>query len=1212
MNKRLLRTGASVTALLICLSASTSLMAAPITATWTSGNNDSWDSGVGNPANWSFSAAPATATFPNNVGGDTFSVQIDNGGAGNSVVDLNTSVTIDSLNVSSNDTLNFINSNDLALVNGTLTNNGAINMNSLGGATDLVFSAGGSISGTGTLTLSDSNQNRVFINGAGNILTNGLGHTIQGAGQIGFNSGGIVNSGSIIQQGTTALFIDPDSTGNFVNNNVLRAEGSGGLFLNGADYTNNSTIEAANGSHVTFNDTGVKIVGGNLTTTGTGEFRTNTTSTGAQLDGVTLTSGSKLVQNNSHDLRIFNGITNEGTWELNSAGGATDVRFVGTQTISGSGTLKMTDSDQNRIIADAAADIITNSATHTIRGAGQILAAVGGFVNNGTIIQEGVTNLHINPDNSAGFVNNGTMQATGAGGILLSDGTFTNNTSISVSTGSNLTMNSTNATIVGGDLTTAGTGEIRTNLTTAGALLDNVRLTSGSNLVSGNSHDWRFQNGFVNDGTISMNSAGGSTDLEFIGTQTLSGNGEIVMSDSNQNRIFADDAADTLTIGANQVIRGAGQIGLNLGGTINNGTIRQQGTVNLHLDPGALGFTQNNILRAEGTGGISFGAGTFTNNTTIEALADSNLTITSSLTTIVGGDLTTIGTAEIRTTQTSTGALLDNVRLTAGSNMVSAISQDWRFQNGFVNDGTVSMNSAGGATDLEFVGTQTLGGSGEVVMSDSSQNRIFVDDAADTLTIGANQVIRGAGQIGLNVGGTVNNGEIRQQGTINLHLDPGALGFTQNNILRAEGTGGISFGAGTFTNNTTIEALNGSNLTFLSNQSVLVGGDLTTVGTAEIRTNQTTIGATLDNVRLTAGSKIVSANSHDWRFQNGFVNDGTIEMNSAGGATDLEFVGTQTLSGSGSIIMSDNFQNRIRNDTGADTLTIGANQTISGAGQIGGNTGGMENFGTIDANQTNNAILIDGGALKFVNHGTLRASGAAGFDISAANDEFEQAGGLIDVQSGSRLDVTLGTNFIQTGGQVTINGIMTTAASNSSVQLQGGRFGGSGTVDFNGNGSHALNNTGGTLAVGNSPGILTIMDGDYFQGSAASFEFELFGAVVGVGHDLLNILNGDADLSGSLDVVADQGFASTLNVGDQFEVVRLESGHSFLSGFFDTLTTNLTGLAFNQLFIGDSLWIEVTQADVPAPGVSEPETMLVFLGSLGVLVGLRRRRRAIH
>ncbi len=329
MNKRLLKTSASVATLLVSLAFGPAANAAAITATWQDGNIDDWNNIAANGTNWNFSSAPITAAFPNNDVNDTFAVQIDSGGAGNSTVNLNTDVTIDSLNVSANDTLNLNNGRDITLVNGTLTNNGAINMNSIGSTNDLTFTAGGSISGTGTLTLNNNFQNRVVINGVGNILTNGVGHTIQGGGQIGLNAGGIVNNGSIIQQGTAQLIIDPDSTGNFVNNNVLRAEGSGGLQLNGAQYTNNSTIEASNGSHVSLNGSTVSIVGGNLTTTGTGEIRSNASTVGVLLNGVTVTAGSNLIQNNGMDFRVQNGITNNANWEMNSSGSSTDVTFFG-------------------------------------------------------------------------------------------------------------------------------------------------------------------------------------------------------------------------------------------------------------------------------------------------------------------------------------------------------------------------------------------------------------------------------------------------------------------------------------------------------------------------------------------------------------------------------------------------------------------------------------------------------------------------------------------------------------------------------------------------------------------------------------------------------------------------------------------------------------------------------------------------------------------
>ncbi|CAN0493822.1 unnamed protein product, partial [Laminaria digitata] len=188
---------------------------------------------------------------------------------------------------------------------------------------------------------------------------------------------------------------------------------------------------------------------------------------------------------------------------------------------------------------------------------------------------------------------------------------------------------------------------------------------------------------------------------------------------------------------------------------------------------------------------------------------------------------------------------------------------------------------------------------------------------------------------------------------------------------------------------------------------------------------------------------------------------------------------------------------------------------------------------------------------------------------------------------------------------------------------QGGTFGGSGLVDFANTGINALNNTGGMITAGASPGTLTIQDGDFVQGAGGTFEFELDGFVAGVGHDLLNIVNGDADLGGDLSIVADQLFASTLNIGDQFEVVRLDPLGTFVDGdlangadLFDNLLINLGGLNFTQLFVGNSLWIEVTQANVQGPGggdpIPEPESVVLMLLGLSTILWMRRRRVTVH
>ncbi len=1035
---------------MICATALIAITAGPswgaaITATWTPGVTGNWNDG----GSWTFGTPPATATFPSNGGGDSFNVLVDNGGAGNSTVSLNTNVTIDSLGVSGGDTVNFVNSFDMTVTSGAITNNGAINVTSTGTATDLTLQGAAAINGTGTITLGNNGSNRI-LGTLGNSITQGSGHTIQGAGSVLIGTGGFVNQGTIVANQSTPLNISPGVEGFDNTSGILRAENGGTLNLQSGTYANTGgTIEAnGTGSGVALSS-GVTIVGGDLATTGTGEIRSNVIGNSLVLDGVTVTTGSNFVQNNNFDAVIRNGVANNGNWVLNSVGASTDINFNGSQTLSGTGEIVMSDNGGNRIVTGGATvttDVVTVGADQTIRGAGQILANQGGLVNDGTIRQQGSTVLTIDPGSAdagggANFVNNGTLRAEGVGGIALNSGIYQNNTTIEALDGSEIRLNA-GVTVRGGDLATTGTGAIRSTVNGTSVVLDAVAITAGSNFVQINSTDVTIAGGIVNNGNWELNSLGSSTDIAFSGSQTLSGTGEIVMSDNGGNRIVTGGATvstDVITVGAGQTIRGAGQILAGQGGLVNDGAIRQQGSTALTIDPGSAdagggaGFINNGTLRAEGGGGITLNGGIYQNNATIEALDGSEIRLVNG-TTIRGGNLSTTGSGAsrgvIRSTINGPGIVLDGVEITSGSNLVQTNSTDVSIANGIVNNGNWELNSVGGATDILFDGSQTVSGTGEIVMSDSGSNRI-----------------------------------------------------------------------------------------------------------------------------LTSGATIATG-----------------------------------------------------------VITLGSGQTIRGAGSLLAGQGGFVNNGTIDATGSV-SLAVDGGTPGFINNtGTLRASGTGGIDIDATGDQFTQAGGLVDVQTGSRIDITAG-NYTQTGGQTTVNGIMATVGTGSTVELQGGRFGGSGTVDFNGIGSHAFNNVAGTLAVGNSPGHLTITDGDYVQQATGSFEFELFGAVAGVSHDLLTILNGDAALAGSLDIVADQLFASTLSIGDLFEVIQLDSAGLFVGGdFFDTLTVNLTGLSFIQFFAsnslgGTSLFLEVTQADVEPPTltVDAPEGLAMVLAGLGAMGFLRRR-----
>jgi hypothetical protein len=150
------------------------------------------------------------------------------------------------------------------------------------------------------------------------------------------------------------------------------------------------------------------VNGGSFTTTNGGQIRSSVN--GPQLNGVTFTNGTDVVLANNHDLRILNGLTNNGTISMNSGNNLTDVQFTGSQTLAGTGEIVMGPNLANRVIVQANANTITQSASHTIRGAGRILQNAGGFINQGSVVADDASRQLL-IDAGTNFRNEGTMRA---------------------------------------------------------------------------------------------------------------------------------------------------------------------------------------------------------------------------------------------------------------------------------------------------------------------------------------------------------------------------------------------------------------------------------------------------------------------------------------------------------------------------------------------------------------------------------------------------------------------------------------------------------------------------------------------------------------------------------------------------------------------------------------------------------------------------------
>ena len=107
-----------------------------------------------------------------------------------------------------------------------------------------------------------------------------------------------------------------------------------------------------------------------------------------------------------------------------------------------------------------------------------------------------------------------------------------------------------------------------------------------------------------NTGTIALNSAGNTSELELIQHGiTLQGGGQVILSDNDQNVIAGVFPGVTLT-NTDNTISGAGKLGDSQTILINEGTIVATGTHALMIDTGANVVVNSGTLEATGSGGL--------------------------------------------------------------------------------------------------------------------------------------------------------------------------------------------------------------------------------------------------------------------------------------------------------------------------------------------------------------------------------------------------------------------------------------------------------------------------------------------------------------------------------------------------------------------------------------------------------------------------------
>src|ERR1700728_4164697 len=400
----------------------------------------------------------------------------------------------------------------------------------------------------------------------------------------------------------------------------------------------------------------------------------------------------------------------------------------------------------------------------------------------------------------------------------------------------------------------------------------------------------------------------------------------------------------------------------------------------------------------------------------------------------------TIGTATTNVNMNVNGGAFGTLTLSGSGDdltVVNGVALD--AYGNITNNGAINMNSIGNATELVLEGNVVLSGTGTLTLSNNAQNYIFGASAIDQLT--NQETIQGAGQIGNGQMALVNSGTIDANQSAGMTIsandgftNTGTVEATAGSTLLLNNTGSVVNTGGTI-------SANGAKIEVVA--SAIKGGAVTLTGASTLQlTNAAISGGTLTNsatgtIEIAAGTNYLGGTINNsargtFKIDNGAVLDlrpgtyaqlGTLQLNSAGNATELVLLGNVTLSGGG-VTLSHNAQNYIFGATGADTLTNA--ETIQGAGQIGHGQMTLVNSGTINANQSAGMTIEANGGIT--NTGTLEATAGATMALSSTGN-IVNTGGTIAANSG----IVQVTSSSVSGGAVTLTGASTLQLNNGTI-----------------------------------------------------------------------------------------------------------------------------------------------------------------------------------
>src|SRR5579862_5942054 len=769
-------------------------------------------------------------------------------------------------------------------------------------------------------------------------------------------------------------------------------------------------------------------------------------------DSQTPTSGtlfiganSTVIVGNNNQLTLNGNITNLGLIEVDASSSGTWLNIAGSLTLTGGGQVVLT--SVNALIRRPSGTSVLTNVNNRISGTGDI-------GNNGmTLINQaaGVVNANTTAGNlsidAPSSVNSGLVEATGAG-HLVTTVTFNNAGGTFTAGGSSIVELDNPANIQGGTLNGIGTFE------GIGSTAQIDGSTEGPTTITGtftiaNSAQVNFLGTINNTGTIAIASTGAGTWMNIVGPVTLTGGGSVTLS--NPNALIRRPSGTSILTNVNNTIAGQGDIGNNALTFIN----QSAGVVNANVALGTLSIdaasiTNHGLLEATNAGVLQINDTVENGGAAITAGTQSTVNLINPA--VIEGGTITAAPGALFEGSNSTATLDGSSQgaLTIDGIFTIVNNAQTNFIGTIVNTGTIDIASTGAGTWMNIVGPVTLTGGGSVTMG--NPNALIRRPSGTSILTNVNNNISGFGDIGNNALTFINQSAgVVNANALNGTLSIDAVSAVNQGVLESTGGGILQISVPIVNAGATITAGSGSTVNFLNGSQIEGGTISAAAGTSPgmmIGVGSTPVLDGSTQGTLTIAGTYQIQNNGQTNFMGMINNTGSIIIDSTGAGTWMNIVGTVTLTGGGTVSMT-NPNALIRRPSGASVL-INGNNTISGSGDIGNNGLSFTNQGTVNANDPSGSTLqID--ATPFSNQGLVEKTGPGVLNIVQPltnsgvifPDGSPVPGAITDTQTytqvtGGSLDIAIGTvNATTVNSVLNVTGAAT-LAGNLNVSLFGG------------------------------------------------------------------------------------------------------------------------------------------------------------------------------